>query len=99
MILPRNSDALFLFQRVRDEAHRFAITHQRQRRKRDIGTVLSEVPGLGPTRVAQLLRHFGSVTRLRAADEAAIAEVNGIGPALAATVHRHLRSGSPRDAD
>ena len=99
VILPRNSDALFLFQRVRDEAHRFAITHQRQRRKRDIGTVLSEVPGLGPTRVAQLLRHFGSVTRLRAADEAAIAEVNGIGPALAATVHRHLRSGSPRDAD
>jgi excinuclease ABC subunit C len=98
VILPRNSDALFLFQRVRDEAHRFAITHQRQRRKRDIGTVLSEIPGLGPARVAQLLRHFGSVTRLRAADEAAIAEVNGIGPALAATVHRHLRSGSPREA-
>jgi excinuclease ABC subunit C len=99
VILPRNSDALFLFQRVRDEAHRFAITHQRQRRKRDIATVLTEIPGLGPTRVSQLLRHFGSVTRLRAADEAAIAEVNGIGPALAATVHEHLRAGSPRDAD
>lgn len=92
VILPRNSDALFLFQRVRDEAHRFAITHQRQRRKRDIGTVLSEIPGLGPARVKELLRHFGSVSRLRAASETDIAEVKGIGPALAATVHSHLRA-------
>lgn len=96
VILPRNSDALFLFQRVRDEAHRFAITHQRQRRKRDIGSVLSEIPGLGPARVKELLRHFGSVTRLRAATEAEIAEVKGIGPALASTVHGHLRAdGAP----
>ncbi len=94
VILPRNSDALFLFQRVRDEAHRFAITHQRQRRKRDIGSVLSEIPGLGPARVKELLRHFGSVARLRSADEAAIAEVKGVGPALASTVYRHLRSDS-----
>ena len=92
VILPRNSDALFLFQRVRDEAHRFAITHQRQRRKRDIGSVLSEIPGLGPSRVKELLRHFGSVSRLRAASESEIAEVKGIGPALAATVHGHLRA-------
>ena len=92
VILPRNSDALFLFQRVRDEAHRFAITHQRQRRKRDIGTVLSEIPGLGPSRVKELLRHFGSVSRLRTASEAEIAEVKGIGPSLAATVHGHLRA-------
>lgn len=96
VILPRNSDALFLFQRVRDEAHRFAITHQRQRRKRDIGSVLSEIPGLGPARVKELLKHFGSVARLRTADESAIAEVKGVGPALAATVHRHLRAdGAP----
>ncbi|WP_136706891.1 excinuclease ABC subunit UvrC [Agromyces sp. H66] len=96
VILPRNSDALFLFQRVRDEAHRFAITHQRQRRKRDIGTVLTEVPGLGPARVKELLRHFGSVSRLRAATETEIAEVKGIGPTLAATVHAHLRAdGAP----
>ena len=96
VILPRNSDALFLFQRVRDEAHRFAITHQRQRRKRDIGSVLSEIPGLGPARVKELLRHFGSVTRLRAATVAEIAEVKGIGPALAKTVHGHLRAdGAP----
>ncbi|MDQ2661730.1 MAG: excinuclease ABC subunit UvrC [Actinomycetota bacterium] len=92
VILPRNSDALFLFQRVRDEAHRFAITHQRQRRKRDIGSVLSEIPGLGPARVKGLLRHFGSVSRLRAATEIEIAEVKGIGPALAATVHTRLRT-------
>ncbi|WP_159599846.1 excinuclease ABC subunit UvrC [Agromyces humi] len=92
VILPRNSDALFLFQRVRDEAHRFAITHQRQRRKRDIGTVLSDIPGLGPTRVKELLKHFGSVTRLRGASEADIAEVKGIGPALATTIHAHLHA-------
>jgi excinuclease ABC subunit C len=92
VILPRNSDALFLFQRVRDEAHRFAITHQRQRRKRDIGTVLSEIPGLGPARVKELLRHFGSVSRLRRATEVEIAEVKGIGPALATTVRGHLHA-------
>ncbi|MFC6355486.1 excinuclease ABC subunit UvrC [Luethyella okanaganae] len=92
VILPRSSDALFLFQRIRDEAHRFAITHQRARRKRDIASVLNEVPGLGPARVKVLLRHFGSVAQLRRADVEAIAEVRGIGPALAEGVHRHLRS-------
>jgi excinuclease ABC subunit C len=90
VILPRNSDALFLFQRIRDEAHRFAITHQRQRRKRDIGSVLSEVPGLGPSRVKELLRHFGSVARLKGASADDIAEVKGIGPVLARTVHASL---------
>ncbi|KZE94116.1 UvrABC system protein C [Agromyces sp. NDB4Y10] len=99
VILPRNSDALFLFQRIRDEAHRFAISHQRQRRKRDISTVLSEVPGLGPARVKALLTHFGSVARLRGADEAAIAEVPGIGPALAANVRARLRGDGPDPAD
>jgi len=97
VILPRNSDALFLFQRIRDEAHRFAITHQRQRRKRDIATVLSEVPGLGPARVKALLKHFGSVARLRDADESAIAEVPGIGPSLASAIRSHLE-GSRRSA-
>lgn len=92
VILPRNSDALFLFQRIRDEAHRFAITHQRQRRKRDIGTVLAEIPGLGPVRVKELLRHFGSVARLKGATPSEIAEVKGIGPVLAETVHGHLQT-------
>jgi excinuclease ABC subunit C len=94
VILPRNSDALFLIQRLRDEAHRFAITFQRQKRKRDISTVLSDIPGLGPSRVRELLKHFGSVARLRDAEPAAIAEVRGIGPALASTIAERLRSGS-----
>ena len=91
VILPRNSDALFLIQRIRDEAHRFAITYQRQRRKRDVGSVLSEIPGLGPARVKQLLRHFGSVTQLRAAEPAAIAEVKGVGTVIAQTIFEKLR--------
>jgi excinuclease ABC subunit C len=91
VILPRNSDALFLIQRIRDEAHRFAITYQRQRRKRDVGSVLSEIPGLGPARVKELLRHFGSVTQLRAAEPTAIAEVKGVGSVIAQTIFEKLR--------
>lgn len=92
VILPRNSDALFLFQRIRDEAHRFAITHQRSRRKRDISSVLGEIPGLGPARVKVLLTHFGSVARLKEAPAEAISEVRGIGPSLASTIYEHLRA-------
>jgi excinuclease ABC subunit C len=91
VILPRNSDALFLFQRIRDEAHRFAITYQRQRRKRDVTSVLAEIPGVGPSRVRELLRHFGSVTQLRSAAPDAIAEVKGIGPATAIAIFERLR--------
>lgn len=91
VILPRNSDALFLFQRIRDEAHRFAITYQRQRRTSDISSVLEDVPGLGPARIKELLRHFGSVKQLRAAEPAAIAEVKGVGPTTADAVYRKLR--------
>jgi excinuclease ABC subunit C len=92
VILPRNSDALFLFQRIRDEAHRFAITYQRQRRKADITSSLADIPGLGPSRVKQLLVHFGSVARLRAAPLEAITEVKGIGPGLAKQIFDSLRS-------
>lgn len=90
VILPRNSDALFLVQRIRDEAHRFAITYQRARRKRDISTVLGDIPGLGPARVKELLKHFGSVAQLRQATPEQIAEVRGVGPTLAAAVHERL---------
>jgi len=90
VILPRNSEALFLVQRLRDEAHRAAITHQRQRRSRDLSTSLRDIPGLGPTRSSRLLAHFGSVNRLRRANIADIAEVAGIGPQLAAAIHAHL---------
>ena len=68
VILPRTSEALYLLQRLRDEAHRFAITHQRRRRRRDIQSVLAEVPGLGDARIKALLRHFGSVDRAQAGD-------------------------------
>jgi excinuclease ABC subunit C len=92
VILPRNSDALFLFQRIRDEAHRFAITYQRQRRSSDITSSLADIPGLGPARVRELLRHFGSVARLRAAPRDSIAEVKGVGERLAAQIYESLRS-------
>ncbi|GAA2576608.1 excinuclease ABC subunit UvrC [Microbacterium binotii] len=92
VILPRTSEALYLVQRLRDEAHRFAITHQRKRRRRDISSVLEEVPGLGAARIRALLRHFGSVTALRGASVEQIAELPGIGPKLATAVHEHLTS-------
>ena len=94
VILPRSSEALYLLQRLRDEAHRFAITHQRKKRGRDITTVLAEVPGLGATRIKALLRHFGSVSRLKQATPEEIQELPGIGPRLAATIHAHLAAGS-----
>jgi excinuclease ABC subunit C len=92
VILPRTSEALYLVQRLRDEAHRFAITHQRKRRKRDIASVLGEVPGLGAARIKALLRHFGSVAALRRATVEEIQEVSGIGPALAEAIRVHLAS-------
>jgi excinuclease ABC subunit C len=90
VILPRNSEALFMLQRIRDEAHRFAITFQRAKRKNDIGSVLAEIPGLGPARVKVLLKHFGSVKRLKGATAQQIAEVRGIGPALAESIVARL---------
>jgi excinuclease ABC subunit C len=91
VILPRNSDALFMIQRIRDEAHRFAITYQRQRRSNDVTSTLSQIPGLGPARVKQLLKHFGSVARLRAATPEAITEVKGVGEVLARQIYERLR--------
>lgn len=90
VILPRSSEALYLLQRLRDEAHRFAITHQRKKRRRDISTVLEEVPGLGASRIKVLLKHFGSVTALRGAAAEEIESVPGIGPVLARNIHSHL---------
>ncbi|MFE5410242.1 excinuclease ABC subunit UvrC [Microbacterium sp. NPDC056569] len=90
VILPRTSEALYLLQRLRDEAHRFAITHQRKRRRRDIQSVLAEVPGLGEARIKALLRHFGSVSALRKATPDEIAQLPGVGPKLASAIHAHL---------
>lgn len=83
IILPRATDELFLLQRIRDEAHRFAITYQRKKRSLAIASVLSEIPGLGEKRVSALLKHFGSAKRLKMASAEEISDVAGIGPALA----------------
>ena len=91
VILPRTSEALYLLQRLRDEAHRFAITHQRSRRRKDIQSVLAEIPGLGAERIRVLLRHFGSVAALKRASADEITEVKGIGPKLAATIQSRLQ--------
>jgi excinuclease ABC subunit C len=85
-ILPRGTEALFLLQRVRDEAHRFAVTAQRQKRKSSIATELLNIEGLGEKRVTALLRRFGSAKRLRAASVEEIAEVAGIGQVLAESI-------------
>jgi excinuclease ABC subunit C len=93
VILPRTSEALYLLQRVRDEAHRFAITFHRQRRsKRMTESALDEVAGLGEVRRKALLRHFGSLKRLADATPEEIAEVPGIGLKTAESVLAALRS-------
>ena len=99
VILPRTSEGLFLLQRVRDEAHRFAITAQRRRRRPGMRrSVLDDIVGLGPARRRALLKHFGSVTAMREADAEAIAAVSGIGPTLAETIVESLRSEPAKQA-
>ncbi|MDR7278017.1 excinuclease ABC subunit UvrC [Catenuloplanes atrovinosus] len=98
VILPRNSEALYLLQRVRDEAHRFAITFHRQRRsKRMTVSALDDVPGLGEVRRKALLRRFGSVKKLAAASPAEIAEVPGIGPRTAEAIIAALTGEKPAE--
>ena len=84
VILARSSEGLYLLQRIRDEAHRFAITHHRSRRSKTmVESLLDDVPGLGEVRRKTLLRQFGSLKRLRAATLEEIAAVPGIGPRTA----------------
>jgi excinuclease ABC subunit C len=91
VIMPRSSEGLYLLQRVRDEAHRFAITYHRQKRSKAATTsALDDVPGLGPARRKALLKQFGSVRKLGAASIEEIAVVPGIGPRLAATISAAL---------
>ena len=93
VILPRNSSALFLLQRIRDEAHRFAVTYHRKRRSDDtLASALDAVPGVGHKRRRLLLRHFGSLKRLRSAAWEEIAEVAGFSENLARRVSEALRS-------
>ena len=89
IVLPRDSQALFLVQRVRDEAHRFAVTFQRQKRQKSaIKSALDDLPGVGPKRKKALIQHFGSVKRIREASEEQIAAV--VGAALARQIKLSL---------
>jgi excinuclease ABC subunit C len=96
VVLPRSSEGLYLLQRVRDEAHRFAITYQRSKRTKRLRTSpLDEVPGLGESRKQALIKHFGSVKRLRSATIDQIQEVPGIGRKTAETIAVALAQAAP----
>ena len=104
VILSRTSEGLYLLQRIRDEAHRFAITYHRQRRSKGMtASALDGVPGLGPSRRTALLKHFGSVRKLRAAGVDEIAALPGFGRRTAVAVlsalhgpaRRTIRAGRP----
>jgi excinuclease ABC subunit C len=91
IVLPRRSQALYLVQRIRDEAHRFAITYHRDvRGKRALRSELDEIPGIGPGRKKALLKRFGSVRRIREASVDEVAATPGISRALAELVKGHL---------
>jgi excinuclease ABC subunit C len=99
VILPRTSEGLYLLQRIRDEAHRFAITHHRNRRSKSmVESALDGVPGLGEVRRRALLRHFGSLKKLRAATVAEIAAVPGFGDRTAEAVVSALGEENSRPA-
>jgi excinuclease ABC subunit C len=98
VILPRSSEGLYLLQRIRDEAHRFAITHHRSRRSKTmVESMLDDVPGLGEVRRKTLIKHFGSLRKLRNATIEEIAEVPGIGPRTATAISEAVAS-SPKRA-
>ena len=91
VILPRSSEALFMLQRVRDEAHRFAITlHRNRRSKGMVDSILDDVPGLGPVKKKAVLAHFGSLKKVTEADVAELAQVPGIGPVQAQQIWEFL---------
>jgi excinuclease ABC subunit C len=91
VLLPRASDELFLIQHLRDESHRFAISHQRQKRSASIATALEEIPGLGAKRARVLLKTFGSAKRVKLASISELSDVPGIGPNLAETIFKALQ--------
>ena len=92
--MPRGSQGLYLLQRVRDEAHRFAITYHREvRSKRTFKSVLDEIPGIGPKRKKALIRHFGSARAIAAASVEELAGVSGVSRELAERIKEHIGSG------
>jgi excinuclease ABC subunit C len=91
IVLPPKSQGLYLVQRIRDEAHRFAITYHRNvRGKRALRSVFDEVPGIGPARKKALLKRFGSVRRIKEASLDEVAETPGVGRVAAERLKRHL---------
>ena len=99
LILPRTSEGLYLLQRIRDEAHRFAITHHRGRRSATmVESLLDDVPGLGEIRRRALVAYFGSLRKLRRATVEQIAEVPGIGPKTALAVKLALQQNPPGES-
>ncbi len=99
VVLRQNSAELFLLARLRDEAHRFAITfHRKLRRERNFQSVLEEIPGVGEGRKKALLRHFGSLRRVREASVEEIAGVEGFGEKQARAVHEFFHREAPEAA-
>ena len=91
LLLPRHSQGLYLIQRIRDEAHRFAITaHRARRTKQGMASALDSLPGIGPVKRKALLKHFGSVDKIREASVVELSAVQGINPALAESIKAHL---------
>jgi excinuclease ABC subunit C len=91
ILLPRSSQGLFLMQRIRDEAHRFAITaHRARRAKTGVASQLDEIPGVGPSRRKTLIKHFESLEGIRAASIDEIAAVPGIPRDVAIAIKEHL---------
>ncbi|GGO91297.1 UvrABC system protein C [Nocardioides phosphati] len=96
VIFARSSEGLYLLQRIRDEAHRFAITHHRNRRSKSmVESVLDDVPGLGEVRRKVLMKHFGSLKKLRAATVEEIAVLPGIGPRTAEAIATAVAAAKP----
>ena len=92
-MIPRGSEALFVLQHIRDEAHRTAVRFHRQtREKRAFHSPLDDIAGVGPARKKSLLKRFGSLARLREATPEEIAETPGIGPDLAAAISERLHA-------
>jgi excinuclease ABC subunit C len=91
LAIPRGSEALFLLQHIRDEAHRFAVTYHRTKRaKRSLHSPLDDIPGVGAVRKRALLKRFGSLARLRSASVEDLARTPGVGPVLASGIHDRL---------
>ena len=96
LVIPRGSEALFVLQHIRDEAHRFAITYHREKRgKRALASPLDDVAGVGPSRKKALLKRFGSTARLARASVDEIAATPGVGPELARAIHERLTGAEP----